>query len=63
MPCTDCKYIGWKGLERWCRHPAHVTRLKNPAAQCTDWLHEDTKHMPGEVPPWPYPVSLVEKNA
>lgn len=63
MPCTDCKYIGWKGLERYCRHPAHVKPLKNTASQCNDWLSDETKHMPDEVPKWPYPVKLAEKNA
>ncbi|MDY0262002.1 hypothetical protein [Syntrophotalea acetylenica] len=62
MPCSDCKYIGWRGLERWCRHPDHVARLKNPAAQCADWVHEDVKHLPHEAPPWPYPVSLATRQ-
>ena len=60
---TDCKYIGWKGRDRWCRHPNHVAPITKPCAGCREYVHEDVKHMPGEVPPWPYPVSLVEKNA
>jgi len=61
--CGNCKYTGWKGLTRWCRHPYHVAPLENPSGHCNEWLDEDTKHMPGEVPAWEYPVRLAEKNA
>lgn len=60
--CGNCKYVGWYGLQKWCRHPDHVEPIRRPDKSCQDWLDEETKHMPGETPPWPYPVSLIKER-
>lgn len=59
--CGGCKYLGWRGLVKWCRHPAHVVRIK-PAGKCPDFIDLDAKVMPGNPAPWPEPVNLQEVN-
>jgi hypothetical protein len=61
MPsCGDCKYFGFRGLEKWCRHPDHLRAIRKWGKQCPDWVEWDAKHMPGHPAPWPYPVSLAK---
>jgi hypothetical protein len=57
--CGTCKYMGWKGLKAWCRHPKHVTAIVTWGKRCPEWIDWETKIMPGHEAPWPDPVSLA----
>jgi hypothetical protein len=41
--CGTCKYLGWHGQLRYCRHPDHVAIIKSWPHNCDDWLHIDEK--------------------
>lgn len=69
MPChQECKYHGWLGLVEWCRHPEHVEPLHPgrrcaimaAGGKCESWVDWDAKVLPGEEPPWPMPVKLMQ---
>lgn len=72
MPChQQCKYHGFFALVEWCRHPEHVEPLK-PGRQCAimaaggrcaSWVDWEAKVMPGEKPPWPMPVKMMQLAA
>lgn len=55
----ECKFFGWLGLKRYCRHPDHVAELKKWPGKCPDFVDLDKKIMPGHAQPWPEPVELL----
>ena len=36
--CGTCYYFGWKGLDKWCRHPDHVEEIADFWVGCSDWI-------------------------
>jgi hypothetical protein len=60
IPCGGCKYQGWKGLARWCRHPVHLGPM--PAGRCRDYLPWETMVVEGHEAPWPMPVQLYPRE-
>jgi hypothetical protein len=56
--CGECKYLGWLGLTRYCRHPDHVAPLTKWPGKCPDFVDLEMKCMPGHEPKWPLPVDL-----
>jgi hypothetical protein len=41
--CGTCYYFGWKGLDKWCRHPDHVEEVKKFWEGCSGWIDEYEK--------------------
>lgn len=63
MHCGDCKYLGWLGLDKWCRHPAINKPILQWGKQCAQWIEFDSKPLPGQQPSWLAPVKLTEQLA
>lgn len=66
VPCGSCKFMGWKGLEIYCCHPAHVEPLKpkrviaiiTDGGKCGNRVDDDVKILPGREQSWPVPVEV-----
>lgn len=54
----ECKYFGWLGLQRYCRHPKHQEPITEWPGGCRDHVDLDKKIMAGQEQPWPEPVEL-----
>ena len=35
--CGTCYYFGFKGLEKYCRHPDHPLTIQQWGIGCLDW--------------------------
>lgn len=35
--CGTCYYFGFKGIERYCRHPDHAFVVQQWGVGCPDW--------------------------
>lgn len=58
MHCGECKYMGWRGLKSWCRHPDHPLPIRKWPGRCPEFVDQERKVMPHESAPWPDPVDL-----
>lgn len=56
--CGECKYMGFKRLEKYCRHPKHVKPIKKWPGKCDDFVDAEAKYMEHQPAPWPMPVRL-----
>jgi hypothetical protein len=56
--CGECRYGGWKGLVKYCRHPGHVKPITQWEKKCPEFCDQDRKIMPGQEQPWAEPVRL-----
>ena len=41
MVCYSCKYFGFRGLKKWCRHPDYNKELPKERSKCGKWLDVD----------------------
>lgn len=56
--CGTCRYFGFKGFERWCRHPDHPARLTTWPCHCPAWLDKEAKSLGGIT--YPDPIILEQ---
>jgi hypothetical protein len=57
--CGTCRYFGFKGLEKRCRHPEHPGEITEWPCCCEDWLDSDFK--PYGAKTFPDPVPLEQR--
>ncbi len=68
LPCSTCKYNGFKGLVWHCRHPEILKPIRGPLMarialngdKCEGFVDEEKKIMPGWPQTWVEPVSFSE---
>lgn len=63
MSCGECKYFGFRGLTRHCRHPEHPLPIVKWPGECRDFIDIEKKIMPGKAQPWPEPVEFVDTES
>jgi len=61
MACGECKFFGFLGLQRYCRHPEHSQPIRQWPGHCQGFVDIDKKFMPGQKQPWPEPVKLIRQ--
>lgn len=61
MGCGECKFFGFLGLQRHCRHPEHPLPIRQWPGQCGEFVDQNKKFMPGKPQPWPEPVKLKKQ--
>lgn len=59
--CGECRYFGFRGMDWWCRHPAHAGPVKR-ASECPDFLDMYAKVLPGRQDPHPAPVDIYGRE-